>query len=80
MAANFSSLLRSVVEAKAKELRDVSKFLWENPETGLHETKAHDKLCEFLEGQGFRVRRHYYMDTAFRAEYGAPGGTDGMSI
>ncbi|XP_075724074.1 xaa-Arg dipeptidase [Rhipicephalus microplus] len=80
MEANFSSLLRSVLEAKAKELHDVSKFLWENPETAMRETKAHDKLCEFLEGQGFRVRRHYYMDTAFRAEYGAPGGTDGPTV
>ncbi|KAH6925647.1 hypothetical protein HPB50_008288 [Hyalomma asiaticum] len=80
MAADFSSLVLNVLEAKANELRDVSKFLVENPETALHETKAHDKLCEFLEGQGFRVRRRYYMDTAFRAEYEAPGGTDGPTV
>lgn len=68
------------MEAKANQLLEVSKFLWENPETALHETKAHDRLCDFLERQGFKVRRRHYMDTAFRAEYDAPGGTDGPTV
>ncbi|XP_065291310.1 uncharacterized protein [Dermacentor albipictus] len=80
MAADFSSLVRNVLEAKANELWDVSKFLWANPETALRETKAHDRLCEFLERQGFNVSRRHYMDTAFRAEYSAPGGTDGPTV
>ncbi|XP_037576533.2 peptidase M20 domain-containing protein 2 [Dermacentor silvarum] len=80
MAADFSSLVRNVLEAKANQLLEVSKFLWENPETALHETKAHDRLCDFLEREGFKVRRRHYMDTAFRAEYDAPGGTDGPTV
>ncbi|XP_075556848.1 xaa-Arg dipeptidase-like [Dermacentor variabilis] len=80
MAADFSSLVRDVLEAKANELWDVSKFLWGNPETALRETKAHDMLCEFLERQDFNVSRRHYMDTAFRAEYGAPGGTNGPTV
>ncbi|KAL1463945.1 hypothetical protein MTO96_043114 [Rhipicephalus appendiculatus] len=55
-------------------------FLWENPELALKEFKAHDRICDFLEGRGFEVRRRHLLDTAFRAEFQAPGGTDGPTV
>ncbi|KAH7963120.1 hypothetical protein HPB52_019623 [Rhipicephalus sanguineus] len=58
------------VASRAEALHAVGRFLWENPEIRFEEHKAHDTLCTFLEGEGFDVRRHYFLDTAFRAEYG----------
>ncbi|KAH9371461.1 hypothetical protein HPB48_022053 [Haemaphysalis longicornis] len=59
------------VAAKAKELHTLSQFLWDNPEIRFEEHMAHDCICAFLEDEGFEVRRHYVLQTAFRAEYGA---------
>lgn len=59
------------VAAKWKELHSLSQFLWNNPEIRFEEHKAHDCICKFLEDEGFHVKRHYVLQTAFRAEYGA---------
>ncbi|KAK8777132.1 hypothetical protein V5799_029528 [Amblyomma americanum] len=58
------------VARSADSLHAVGRFLWENPETCFEEHKAHDVICTFLEGEGFQVKRHYALETAFRAEYG----------
>ncbi|KAK8777678.1 hypothetical protein V5799_028980 [Amblyomma americanum] len=76
---DLTALVDSVVESHAEELWKLSRFLWEHPELALQEVKAHDALCEFLEQRGFEVRRNYVLDTAFRAEFVAPGGADGDS-
>ena len=44
----------------------MSQELWENPELGLEEFKAHELLTNFLEQEGFAVERKYILDTAFR--------------
>lgn len=58
------------VAAKKEQLHAVGRFLWENPEIRFEEHKAHDVICTFLETEGFDVKRHYILHTAFRAEYG----------
>lgn len=79
-ASEVARLVYGVVESRAAELYNLSRFLCENPELALKEIKAHDKLCEFLEDKGFTVKRQYLLETAFRAEFDAPGGTDGPTI
>lgn len=59
------------VAAKEEQLHAIGRFLWENPEIRFEEHKAHELLCNFLEREGFDVKRHYVLQTAFRAEYGA---------
>ncbi|KAH9371421.1 hypothetical protein HPB48_021494 [Haemaphysalis longicornis] len=65
------TVAEGAVAAKAEGIHSVGTFLWENPEIRFEEHKAHDRLCTFLENEGFDVKRHYVLDTAFRAEYGA---------
>lgn len=80
MALALDATVHQAVETSAGDLWDLSQFLWANPETSLKEATAHEKLCDFLERKGFKVRRRYLMDTAFRAEFAAPGGLDGPTI
>ncbi|KAL3224214.1 hypothetical protein MRX96_026657 [Rhipicephalus microplus] len=63
-------IVEDVVAAKREQLHVIGKFLWDNPEVRFEEHKAHGILCTFLEEEGFDVKRHYILQTAFRAEYG----------
>ncbi|CAN8017595.1 unnamed protein product [Ixodes persulcatus] len=66
-------LAEEAIDARAQSLQQLGQFLWENPELGFEEVKAHDYLAHYLESQGFHVSRHYILPTAFRAEWGGPG-------
>ncbi|KAH8029213.1 hypothetical protein HPB51_023778 [Rhipicephalus microplus] len=79
-AADFAPTVNNVVEDHSKELWELSRFLFENPELALEEVLAHDKLCEFLERKGFSVQRQYCLQTAFRAEFDAPAGSNGPCV
>lgn len=80
----------SVIDEKKTQIFDISDFLWDHPETGFEEFLAADKLCGFLEENGFTVTRNFKgIATAFKATFGtgAPhlgilaeyDGLDGMS-
>nr|XP_037289478.1 peptidase M20 domain-containing protein 2-like [Rhipicephalus microplus] len=79
-ATDFAPTVNTVVEDHSKELWELSRFLFENPELALEEVLAHDKLCEFLERKGFSVQRQYCLQTAFRAEFDAPAGSIGPCV
>lgn len=64
------TIAERAIAAKSEEINSVGRFLWENPEIAFEEHQAHDRLCTFLENEGFNVKRHYVLDTAFRAEWG----------
>eukprot|EP00058_Branchiostoma_floridae_P002584 XP_002588072.1 hypothetical protein BRAFLDRAFT_83072 [Branchiostoma floridae] len=64
----------AAVQACASDLYDLSQEIWKNPELAFKEHHAHKVLTDFLEKQGFRVDRHYKLETAFRAVYGKDGG------
>lgn len=56
------------------DLRDLNKFIHENPEMAFKEFKSHDAICDFLENHGFKVTRHAYgLETSFEAIYGEGG-------
>lgn len=54
-----------------KEFYDLADFLWENPELGLEEFYAHDKITAILKKHSFSVKSGLGgMPTAFCAEFG----------
>jgi amidohydrolase len=56
------------------KLREVNLTLHSNPELAFEEHIAHDTICDFLEGLGYKVTRHAYgLDTSFEAIYGTGG-------
>lgn len=80
MAVALDAVVHQAVESSAGDLWELGQFLWGNPEISMEEATAHDRLSEFLERKGFKVTRRYLLDTAFRAEFCAPGGIDGPTI
>ncbi|KAH6926416.1 hypothetical protein HPB50_018147 [Hyalomma asiaticum] len=80
MAKELKEFVHDVVEANSDDLRKLSRFVWEHPELEFNEVQCHDWLTDFLERRGFQVTRHYLLDTAFRAEFEAPGGTEGPCV
>jgi len=56
------------------ELRAISRWMFENPETAFEESQASAKLVEFLRQSGFSVDYPAYgLDTAFAARAGVSG-------
>ena len=56
------------------ELRDLSRWMYENPELGFEEFEASEKLSSFLGRQGFEVTYPCHgLDTAFEATVGTGG-------
>ncbi|XP_050036452.1 peptidase M20 domain-containing protein 2-like isoform X1 [Dermacentor andersoni] len=80
MAADLKELVHNVVEANSQDLWQLSRFVWEHPELALNEVQCHDCLTGFLERRGFDMTRNYLLDTAFKAEFHAPGVAEGPCI
>ncbi|KAL3186824.1 hypothetical protein MRX96_026789 [Rhipicephalus microplus] len=80
MAPDLKEFVHSAVEANSQDLRGLSRFVWEHPELAFKEVQCHDWLSDFLERRAFTVTRHYLLDTAFRAEFDAPGGPEGPCV
>ncbi|XP_066275275.1 peptidase M20 domain-containing protein 2-like [Branchiostoma lanceolatum] len=73
-AADLKTKSNAAIQACASDLYDLSQEIWKNPELAFKEHRAHRVLTEFLENRGFRVDRHYKLETAFRAVCGEEGG------
>ena len=80
----------SVIDSCKEQLCEISDYLWDHPETGYAEFLAAEKLCRFLEDNGFAVTRNFKgIPTAFQASCGTGyphlgilaeyDGLDGMS-
>ena len=70
LSANKNSAIRSV-DAHQKELMELSNKIWGFAETGLNEYKSSAALADYLEAQGFMVKRGVAgLPTAFIATYG----------
>nr|XP_037273967.1 peptidase M20 domain-containing protein 2-like isoform X2 [Rhipicephalus microplus] len=79
-AADLQEAVYRAVDENATDLHGLSRYLWENPELALQEVKCHKWLTDFLEARDFKVTRHFLLDTAFKAEFVAPGGSDGPAV
>lgn len=67
----IKSAIESEIDARRRELEELSRKIHDNPETGMQEFKAAAWLSEYLEANGFRVERGVGgLPTAFRASYG----------
>ncbi len=63
------------VDRLADQLLDVSHRIHANPELAYAEHRAHDLLCDVLEGANLKVTRGAYgLDTAFEARAGGGAG------
>ena len=71
MAAPNAAILKKkaadVIDGFSSELHELNKKIWKNPELAYEEKFSHDLLTDFLEEQGFSLKRHYSLETAFRA-------------
>ncbi|WQF84138.1 Putative peptidase M20, xaa-Arg dipeptidase, bacterial exopeptidase dimerization [Colletotrichum destructivum] len=70
---------RSIVNSHVDELdlslhNEINKVLHNNPETAYKEFIAHETITNYLEKQGFAVKRNTYgLETSFEAEVGSGG-------
>ncbi|XP_040357860.2 peptidase M20 domain-containing protein 2 [Ixodes scapularis] len=71
--AHYMKIVSDIVDDKADSLNELGRYLWNNPETALKEFKAHKRISDFLECEGFTVQKNYILPTAFRAEFGGKG-------
>jgi amidohydrolase len=63
------NLVSKVIEDRKERLWDVAKQLWDNPELAYEEHFAHKLLAQFLEDEGFQVKRSHLLPTSFAAEF-----------
>ena len=70
----MSQLLQEI-EALRKPMKELNDFIFDHPELGNEEFKAHELLTNLLEKEGFTVDREVSgLKTAFRAVYHVNGG------
>ncbi len=70
----FKEAATASINRQRVHLAQLSEQIWENPELGFKEKKAHCLLTDFLEREGFKVERSFGgLETAFRASFGSGG-------
>ena len=67
----FKSRIVEIIDSHEKEIIDIARKIWENPETGYKEVFASGIQRQFLKENGFMIKTVEGMDTAFIAEYGS---------
>ncbi|MGO1527608.1 M20 family metallopeptidase [Senegalia sp. (in: firmicutes)] len=68
-----------IINKLEKELKDLSKYIYDNPEIGYEEYKSSKAHIDILKKHGFDVEENYLgIDTAFKATYDS--GKEGATI
>ena len=66
--------IKATIEARAGELTEISRWMYENPEIAYEERESSARLADFLKGNGFDVEYPAYgLETAFVARAGDTG-------
>ena len=66
--------IKATIEARAGELTEISRWMYENPEVAYQERESSSRLADFLKGNGFAVEYPAYgLETAFVARAGDSG-------
>ncbi|MGH9891657.1 MAG: M20 family metallopeptidase [bacterium] len=66
--------IKATIEARAGELTEISRWMYENPEIAYQERESSARLADFLKGNGFAVEYPAYgLETAFAARSGDTG-------
>lgn len=67
----------SKIDEEKEFLGSISRDIWEHPELGFKEVRAHHTLTSALKRHGgFQVEENYIVSTAFRAEYSSGTGNN----
>ena len=73
-AMSLKDRATTAYEAVEAELRDISRWMYENPELGYEEFESSRRLSSFLDKNGFEVDHPAYdLPTAFEARVGSAG-------
>ncbi len=68
------------IESNKQEFYDIADFIWENPELGLEEYEACDRLTGIMAKNGFKIQKGLAgMPTAFVATFGNKGPVMGIN-
>jgi amidohydrolase len=71
---DFKQRAQDAFSAVEAELRDISHWMYENPELGYEERESSARLAGFLEAQGMAVEYPAYgLETSFAARVGSAG-------
>ena len=63
--------LRADIRARSTQLLELCRFVWHNPELGMHEERARDAQVKLLKAFGFEVKTPFAgLETAYLAERG----------
>lgn len=74
MTTDAKSRANAAFAKSEQDLREISQWLYENPETPMEEYESSKRLANFLGSNGFEVNYPAYgMPTAFEANVGATG-------
>lgn len=67
----MKDIIGSLIDAKSKEITELSDQIWDTPETRFQEYQSAKLLSDFLENNGFSVERGVGgIETAFTATFG----------
>ncbi len=78
---DIKAFISEWIKDHKQEFYDIADFIWENPELGLEEYKASEKLTAVLAKHGFTVERGLArMPTSFIATYGERGPVAGINV
>ncbi len=71
-------MISDTIDSHAEKLHELSEDIWNHPELGYEETRAHDTLTKFLEQHGFQVSLHGFIILGIMG--GSRGGSDTPEI
>lgn len=67
-------LVDEIIDQESQVFDQLSRDIWNHPETNYQETYSHQTLVCALENFGFCVQKNFILPTAFRAEFGKGKG------
>ena len=71
---DLKATAKTTVESHAAELREINKWMFDNPEVAFEERQSSSRLAQFLTRQGFEVEYPAYgLETSFAARAGSRG-------
>jgi len=81
LAFQIKDYMERWMEINEEEFYELADFIWTNPELGLEEYAAHEKITGILKSHGFSVQSGLGgMPTSFVATYGTEGPVMGINV
>ncbi|EKM53333.1 uncharacterized protein PHACADRAFT_259629 [Phanerochaete carnosa HHB-10118-sp] len=74
------AVVDAAVDKLSDELRELSLNIHGHPEIRYEERHAHDALASFMEKQGWAVKRHHLLETAWEARFTHGASGEGRTV